>query len=151
MKILLDTHYLLWAFIDTSKISKSVYNKLLADENEIFYSQASLWEISIKYTMGKLSLKGMGPEEFYKEVENSFFKCRPFKNDELISFYTLPIEHKDPFDKIMIWQSIKSDYYFLSVDTQVIKYKKYGLKILSGTSKNFSFLEVFLRFFCDVF
>ena len=84
MKILLDTHYLLWAFIDTSKISKSVYNKLLSDENEIFYSQASLWEISIKYNMGKLSLKGMGPEEFYKEVENSFFKCRPFKNDELI-------------------------------------------------------------------
>ena len=119
MKILLDTHYLLWAFIDTSKISKSVYN------------QASLWEISIKYNMGKLSLKGMGPEEFYKEVENSFFKCRPFKNDELISFYNLPIEHTDPFDRIMIWQSIKSDYYFLSVDTQVIKYKKYGLKILS--------------------
>ncbi len=54
-----------------------------------------------------------------------------FKNDELISFYNLPIEHKDPFDRIMIWQSIKSDYYFLSVDTQVIKYKKYGLKILS--------------------
>ena len=131
MKILLDTHYLLWAFIDTSKISKSVYNKLLSDENEIFYSQASLWEISIKYNMVKLSLKGMCPEEFYKEVENSFFKCRPFKNDELISFYNLPIEHKDPFDRIMIWQSIKSDYYFLSVDTQVIKYKKYGLKILS--------------------
>ena len=87
MKILLDTHYLLWAFIDTSKISKSVYNKLLSDENEIFYSQASLWEISIKYNMGKLSLKGMMPEEFYKEVENSFLKCRPFKNDELISFY----------------------------------------------------------------
>lgn len=72
---------------------------------------------------------------FEKRIElgfqNSFFQCRPFKNDELISFYKLPIEHKDPFDRIMIWQSIKSDYYFLSVDTQVVKYKKYGLKILS--------------------
>ena len=47
MKILLDTHYLLWAFIDTSKISPSVYTKLLADENDVFYSQASLWEIAI--------------------------------------------------------------------------------------------------------
>ena len=102
MKILLDTHYLLWAFIDTSKISKSVYNKLLADENEIFYSQASLWEISIKYNMGKLSLKGMKPEEFYEEVANSFLKCRAFSNDELITFYKLPIEHKDPFNRIMI-------------------------------------------------
>ena len=131
MKILLDTHYLLWAFIDTSKISQSVYHKLLADENEVFYSQASLWEISIKFNMGKLSLKGMKPEEFYEEVANSFLKWRAFSNDELITFYKLPIEHKDPFDRIMIWQSIKSDYYFLSVDTQVIKYKKYGLKILS--------------------
>ena len=131
MKILLDTHYLLWAFIDTSKISPSVYTKLLADENDVFYSQASLWEIAIKYNMRKLSLKGMKPEEFYEEVENSFFKCRPLKNDELINFYKLPIEHKDPFDRIMIWQSIKSDYYFLSVDSQVANYKKYGLKTLS--------------------
>ena len=131
MKILLDTHYLLWAFIDTSKISPSVYPKLLADENDVFYSQASLWEIAIKYNMGKLSLKGMKPEAFYEEVENSFLKCRPLKNDELISFYKLPIKHKDPFDRIMICQPIKSDYYFLSVDSQVAKYKKYGLKTLS--------------------
>ena len=131
MKILLDTHYLLWAFIDISKISPSVYTKLLADANDVFYSQASLWEIAIKYNMGKLSLKGMKPEAFYEEVKNSFLKCRPLKNDELISFYKLPIEHKDPFDRIMIWPSIKSDYYFLSVDSQVTKYKKYGLKTLS--------------------
>ncbi|UTC46878.1 type II toxin-antitoxin system VapC family toxin [Treponema vincentii] len=131
MKILLDTHYLLWAFIDTSKISQSVYHKLLADENEVFYSQASLWEISIKFNMGKLSLKGMKPEEFYEEVANSFLKCRAFSNDELITFYKLPIEHKDSFDRIMIWQSIKSDYYFLSVDRQITKYERYGLKILT--------------------
>ena len=72
MKILLDTHYLLWAFIDTNKISKSVYNKLLSDENDIYYSQASLWEISIKYNLGKLSLKGMKPEEFYEELKIVF-------------------------------------------------------------------------------
>jgi len=131
MKILLDTHYLLWAFIDTSKIIKSIYSKLLSDENEVFYSQASLWEISIKFNMGKLSLKGMKPEEFYEEIENSFLKCRVFENDELITLYKLPIEHKDPFDRILIWQSIKSDFYFLSVDKQVVNYRKYGLKILS--------------------
>lgn len=131
MKILLDTHYLLWAFIDTSNISKSVYNKLLADENEVYYSQASLWEISIKYNMGKLSLSGMKPEEFYEEIDNSFLRCRYFENNELINFYKLPIEHKDPFDRIMIWQSIKSDFHFLSVDDQITNYIKYGLKILT--------------------
>ena len=122
MKILLDTHYLLWAFIDTSKISKSVYHKLLSDENEIFYSQASLWEISIKYNMRKLSLKGMVPEEFYKEVENSFFQCRPFKNDELISFYNLPIEHRDPFDRLIITMAQENNLTIVTKDTKIPLY-----------------------------
>jgi len=130
MKILLDTHYLLWSFIDTSKIKKEVLEKLLSDENEIYYSQASLWEISIKYNLGKLVLNGMNPEEFYNEVNNSYYKCRVLENDELITFYKLPIEHKDPFDRIIIWQAIKSDYLFLSVDKKLEKYEKYGLKML---------------------
>jgi PIN domain nuclease of toxin-antitoxin system len=49
----------------------------------------------------------------------------------LITFYKLPVEHKDPFDRIMIWQAIISDYYFLTVDDELDKYKKYGLKVLS--------------------
>ena len=131
MRILLDTHYLLWSFIDTKQISGKIHKKLLSDENEVFYSQASLWEISSKYNLGKLVLKGIKPEEIYEEIENSYLKCRSFENEELISFYKLPIEHKDPFDRIMIWQSIKSEFYFLSVDNQIEKYKKYGLRILS--------------------
>jgi len=131
MNILLDTHYLLWSFIDTSKIHKNIYGKLISDENEVFYSQASLWEISIKYNLGKLVLKGLSPEEFYSEIENSYMKCRKFKNNELISFYKLPIEHKDPFDRMLIWQSINSNFYFLSIDDQMVKYKQYGLNILT--------------------
>jgi PIN domain nuclease of toxin-antitoxin system len=131
MNILLDTHYLLWSFIDTSKITKGIYEALLSDENEVFYSQASLWEIAIKYNLGKLVLKGLSPEEFYTEIENSYLKCRKFENNELISFYKLPIEHKDPFDRMLIWQSINSNFYFLSIDDQMVKYKQYGLNILT--------------------
>jgi PIN domain nuclease of toxin-antitoxin system len=130
MKILLDTHYLLWAFIDTSKIKKNIYEKLLLEENEVYYSQISLWEISIKYNLGKLLIRGMNPEEFYSEIENSFLKCREMENKELVSFYKLPIEHKDPFDRVLIWQCIQSDYYLLSVDSKMINYEKYGLKLL---------------------
>lgn len=131
MRILLDTHYLLWAFIDTSKLSDTIQKILSNEENDVFYSQASLWEISIKYTLGKLELKGISPEDFYREIDSSFLQCRRFNNDELVSFYQLPIEHKDPFDRIMIWQAIQSDYYLLSVDDKIEQYKKYGLKILS--------------------
>jgi PIN domain nuclease of toxin-antitoxin system len=131
MNILLDTHYLLWSFIDTTKLEKRIYDLLVAEENDIFYSQASLWEISIKYTLGKLTLEGITPEEFYHELKNSDFKCRRFMNDELVEFYKLPIEHRDPFDRIMIWQAIKSEYSFLTHDSQAEKYVQYGLKILS--------------------
>jgi PIN domain nuclease of toxin-antitoxin system len=130
MKILLDTHYLLWAFIDTSKIEKSIFEKLLFEENEVYYSQISLWEISIKYNLGKLMIRGMNPEEFYSEIENSFLKCREMENEELVLFYRLPLEHKDPFDRVLIWQCIQSDYYFLSVDFKMGNYEKYGLKLL---------------------
>jgi PIN domain nuclease of toxin-antitoxin system len=130
MKILVDTHYLLWSFVDTKRIPPKIYDKLLDEENEVFYSQVSLWEISIKYNLGKLIIDNKDPEILYDEIENSYFNCRRMENEELITFYKLPMEHKDPFDRILIWQSIKSDYHFFTVDSEMEKYKKYGLKIL---------------------
>ncbi len=137
MKILLDTHYLLWAFIDTGKIPKNVYASLLTEENEVYYSQASLWEIAIKYRLGKLELRGLPPKErltpeaFFEEVSDSYLECLPLRNDDLVSSWRLPVEHKDPFDRIMIWQAIRSGFHFLSVDGQAEKYAKYGLKLLT--------------------
>ncbi|MDP2790412.1 MAG: type II toxin-antitoxin system VapC family toxin [Rectinemataceae bacterium] len=130
MNILLDTHYLLWSFMDTAKIEKRILDVLMSESNEIFYSQASLWEISIKFALGKLSLEGITPEEFYLEIKKSHLKCRRFMNEELIGFHRLPIEHRDPFDRIMIWQAIKSDFYLLTKDGEAEKYRIHGLKIL---------------------
>lgn len=102
----------------------------MSEENEVFYSQASLWEISIKFALGKLSLEGITPEEFYLEIRKSHLKCRRFMNEELIGFHRLPIEHRDPFDRIIIWQAIKSDFYLLTKDGEAEKYRIHGLKIL---------------------
>lgn len=130
MKILLDTHFLIWLFTDTSKIKDSVRTILENAENEIYYSQASLWEISIKYSLKKLELSGGTPEELYNAIKRSFLKCKFLENEELATFYKLPREHKDPFDRIMVWQAINSGMSFLSVDTKLSVYEKYGLKIL---------------------
>lgn len=129
MKLLIDTHYLLWMFMDTAKISKKVQEALTSADNEIYYSQASLWEISIKYAIGKLYLNGITPEELYHEIENSFLVCRSLDNQDLISSYRLPREHKDPFDRMLIWQAIRNDMKFLSVDTKMDKYVEYGLEL----------------------
>lgn len=131
MKILIDTHYLLWSFLDTDKIKPSTYSELLNEENTVYYSQASLWEISIKYNLGKIVLNNLTPEELFAEIEDSFFVCKKLENNELVSFYKLPIEHRDPFDRLMIWQCIQSDLLFATVDEEIGKYKKYGLRILS--------------------
>lgn len=129
MKLLIDTHYLLWMFMDTAKISDKVKRALTADSNEVYYSQASLWEISIKYSIGKLCLNGITPEELYYEIKNSFLLCKVLENQVLISSYRLSREHKDPFDRIMIWQAILGDMTFLSVDEKMGKYVTYGLKL----------------------
>ena len=73
----------------------------------------------------------MTPEELYEEIEMSHFQCLPFRNEELISFYRLPIERRDPFDRIMIWQCIRQNIHFLSVDgTAAPNYEKHGLMIV---------------------
>jgi len=131
MKILIDTHYLLWSYLDIDKIKPSIYAELLNEENTVYYSQASLWEISIKYNLGKIVLNNLMPEELYAEIEGGFFQCKKLENDELVSFYKLPIEHRDPFDRLMIWQCIQSDLLFASIDGEIEKYKKYGLRIIS--------------------
>jgi PIN domain nuclease of toxin-antitoxin system len=128
MKYLVDTHILLWSIIDPEKISNSVQKILLDEETFIFYSQVSLWEISLKYNLGKLKFTKGSPEQILKELEQSFYHCLNLKNEDLISFYRLPIEHKDPFDRILIWQCIQNHLVFISSDSMLKAYEKYGLK-----------------------
>ncbi|MCM1183675.1 MAG: type II toxin-antitoxin system VapC family toxin [Roseburia sp.] len=129
MKLLIDTHYLLWMFMDTAKISGKIKKALISADNEVYYSQASLWEISIKYSIGKLFLNGVTPEELYQEIENSFLVCKVLENQVLISSYHLPREHKDPFDRMIIWQAILGEMTLLSVDSKMSNYVGYGLKL----------------------
>ncbi len=131
MKYLVDTHILLWSFINPDNLSEKVREILLNEENLIFYSQFSLWEISIKYNLGKLVIKNLTPENFYLEIEDSFFNCLPITNKELINFYKLPIEHKDPFDRMLIWQCIQNKITFISSDSKLESYEKYGLNFLN--------------------
>ena len=71
MKYLVDTHILLWAFIEPEQLSKSSSKILLGENNDIYYSPINLWEISIKYALKKLDLKGVTPADFFEELINS--------------------------------------------------------------------------------
>jgi len=130
MIFLADTHILLWSFLATNKLSREIKSILLNETNEIYYSPISLWEISIKYGLKKLSLKGGTPEDFYNELSYSFFLCKTIDLRDLINSYKLPLYHKDPFDRFLIWEAIRNDIILLSVDKNMELYKKEGLKVI---------------------
>ena len=130
MNYLVDTHILLWSFLKTGKLSKGIKSILLDENNEIYYSQISLWEISIKYGLKKLSLNGGTPEDFFKELNNSFYRCKTLNPVDLITNYRLPVHHKDPFDRFIIWEAIRNDFILLSSDRNMEFYKKDGLLVV---------------------
>jgi PIN domain nuclease of toxin-antitoxin system len=130
MKYLVDTQILLWSFIEPERLSSNISEILLNENNIIYYSPINLWEISIKYGLKKLNLKGITPQDFYKEIDNSFFICKEINNDDIITNYKLPVYHKDPFDRFLIWEAIRNDFIFMSTDKKIELYKKEGLKIM---------------------
>ncbi len=120
MKILLDTHYLIWSLTDTKKISKKNKAIIISDKNDIFISTLSLWEISLKYSINKLEFKNITIDDFLPAIKKSGFNILPFDEEQAVSFYKLPkLKNKDPFDRMIIWQSIKNDIYLLSADKEL--------------------------------
>ena len=130
MNYLVDTQILLWSFLETAKLSNYVKSILLDVDNRIFYSPISLWEISIKFGLKKLLLNGGVPEDFFNELYNSYYRCSSISPENFITVYRLPYHHKDPFDRILIWEAILNDYILISADTCMELYKKEGLKVI---------------------
>jgi len=120
----------MWSFFEPQRLSKTIREIVTDVSNEVWYSPVSLWEISIKYGLGKLKLNGLTPEEFYRELSDSFSRCKEINSLTIITNYKLPILHKDPFDRFLIWEAIQSDFTLLSVDDSMAQYRKEGLKVV---------------------
>lgn len=130
MNILIDTHVLLWALFEPHKLGQSCQQALEEKNNEILVSTISLWEISLKYSLGKLELKGVVPEDLPPVIEKSGFDMIVLNEQEASSFHRLPrMEHHDPFDRMLIWQAIGRNLLFMSHDGSFQDYKKFGLRI----------------------
>ena len=91
----------------------------------------SFWEISLKYATGKLELSGVSPDDFPAIVRQSGFDILPITADDAATFHHLPrMEHKDPFDRLIIWQAISHKLTLISQDSAFAAYRKLGLKVL---------------------
>lgn len=132
MQYLLDTHIVLWAISRPEKI-KAPIRAILEDSSKLVYvSAASLWEISIKYRLDKLLLKGITPTEIFELIKETGFLLLPLTPQEAATYHQLKTldKHKDPFDRMIIWQAICGKYTLISADKQFEHYKKQGLKLL---------------------
>lgn len=131
MKYFLDTHSFLWVLFEDERLSADVREKVKDLTNEIFVSVISYWEISLKYSIGKLELKGVTPDELPDKAKEIAIQTLPIFEEESSTFYRLPkTKHKDPFDRLIIWQAINSKIELISKDKDVKKYQKFGLKTL---------------------
>lgn len=132
MNILIDTHYLLWVLSKPEKIGKKTLSVLNDPENCIFASSVNFWEISLKSSIGKMVLQNTSVDEIFLTAKKSNINMIGLTPEESATYYNLPpTNHKDPFDRMLIWQAICNDFYFLTEDSSVMKYySKHGLKLV---------------------
>ncbi len=106
--------------------------QILENNDAKFVSSVSLWEISIKYSLGKLELGGITPNRLFQAISEAGFELLNISNELLVSYYRLPKKsnHRDPFDRLLIWQAISDDYILLTHDTKFAQYRHDGLKVI---------------------
>lgn len=131
MTYLLDTHYMLWTIADTKKVSKNIKEIITNPDHRIVISTISFWEISLKSSIGKLKISGFRPEDIPDACLRTGFDIECLSAEDSSTYHELKaVYHKDPFDRMLIWQAIRNDYILISMNSNIKKYKSEGLKVL---------------------
>ena len=118
MKILLDTHIVLW-FLNGERLSQNAKSMIAVNENCI--SVASLWEVAIKMNIGKYRCDG-GFSAFLRHVHRNGFVVLPIKDEYMTQLFNLPLHHRDPFDRIIIATAVRENMTLLTADENIQQY-----------------------------
>ena len=129
MNLLLDTHGFLWSLFTPEKLSKGALRQIQSPVNDVAVSVVTFWEISLKYSLGKLELTGIEPEELPDFADKMNLEILLLTASEASSFHKLPrLSHKDPFDRIIIWQAIHRRMTLVTKDRDFGGYRNVGLR-----------------------
>lgn len=123
MKYLLDTHVMLWFLEDSDELSKKARQILKNGENEIYWSAASYWEVTVKLSLGKLKLDKEWQSVLEREKKVNRFLDLPIFQKHCEPHVNLPWHHRDPFDRLLICQALSENLILLTKDANIRKYK----------------------------
>jgi PIN domain nuclease of toxin-antitoxin system len=131
MNYLLDTHSFLWAVFMPEKLGLKARTAITNTGNTIHLSSITFWEISLKYALGKLQLDGCTPETLVSTARDMALTLITPDAEESASFHQLPrLFHRDPFDRMLVWQALRRDLILISKDSALPDYHAMGLKTL---------------------
>ena len=115
MRHLLDTHALIWFINGDVELSAKARNAIESEGAENFVSIASLWEMAIKISLERLDLKSTF-KEVGEHMTNNNFKILPISFEDILKISGLPFHHRDPFDRMIIAQSLTNNLIIISKD-----------------------------------
>jgi PIN domain nuclease of toxin-antitoxin system len=122
MKILLDTHAFLWLITGDDRVSADAEKAFLNSENRLFFSAESFWEICIKKSLGKISLKSGWAQTIQHEMKANSVQWLPIETAHCLEVIGLPFHHRDPFDRMLIAQALAEDMHVMSRDRRFSDY-----------------------------
>jgi PIN domain nuclease of toxin-antitoxin system len=121
MKLLLDTHLLLWASGQPKRLPATARKLIENPENELLFSAASLWEVTIKRGLGRHDFQ-VDPRLLRRGLLDNGYGELPILSEHLVAIDTLPLIHKDPFDRILVGQTTVEGITLLTNDTLLGEY-----------------------------
>lgn len=120
MRLLLDTHVLLWAIGSPAKLPARVASAIVDPRNLVFVSPVSTWEVAIKTSLGKLDAS---VRQILKVIERTGFEELPVRFAHTLSVATLPRKHKDPFDRLLVAQALEEGLTLVTADRAMEAYR----------------------------
>ncbi len=116
MKVLLDTHVFLWAIREDERLSSKAREIFIAGRNELLLSVASIWEILLKVQVGKIRFEESAVGYLKRQILKNNIRMLPILIDHVAHLESLPLHHRDPFDRILVAQCMEGSLSLLSAD-----------------------------------
>jgi len=123
MKLLLDTHLLLWAAGKPNRLSATARKLIDSSANELLFSAGSVWEVAIKRGLGRSDFQA-DPRLLRRGLLDNGYDELPVLSEHVIAIDGLPLIHKDPFDRLLVAQAIVEGITLLTADSIVAEYRR---------------------------